>query len=203
MFSVELVSATGGGNIGQFSVANITVPANDAPYGVVSFATSRVVTMEPSDNGTSVVMLTVIRRYEFLNYLASEWKSFFSSMSFFGDIRVRFDVRNTDVARLAVADGTPILSYFDTPIANLSLVASALLQQLPDTSTLNDCGSACLSDRACLAFSINQSGVCDLYIAIRTPENSVLAEGAQYYQKQEERVSFPGVVRSETVLVLN
>lgn len=61
---MELVSATGGGNIGQFSVANVTVPSNDAPYGVVSFATPVVVTTEEGDNGTSVAMLTVTRRYD-------------------------------------------------------------------------------------------------------------------------------------------
>lgn len=62
MFSVELISATGGGNIGLFSIANITVPANDGPYGVVSFATARAVTNEEGNNGTSIATLTITRR---------------------------------------------------------------------------------------------------------------------------------------------
>ncbi len=96
----------------------------------------------------------------------------------------------TDVATLALADGTPLLSYFNAPIANLSLVSSALLQQLPGMVSLNDCGRACLSDRTCLAFSIAFSnGLCDLYIATETPENSVMTQGADYYQKQQDRVS--------------
>ena len=61
------MNATGGGNIGQFSVANITVPANDGPFGVVSFATSTGITTEEGDSGTSVAMLTVTRRYKINN----------------------------------------------------------------------------------------------------------------------------------------
>lgn len=101
-----------------------------------------------------------------------------------------FNVLRTDVSTLALADGTPLLSYFDSPIADLSLVPSALLQQLPGMASLNDCGRACLSDRTCLAFSIDLSnGLCDLYVATQMPENSVITQGMDYYQKQQDRVS--------------
>lgn len=63
VFSVELVSATGGGNIGIFSVANITVPSNDGPHGVVAFSARMATTTEVGDNGTSVALLTISRRY--------------------------------------------------------------------------------------------------------------------------------------------
>lgn len=63
IFSVVLVSATGGGNIGEFSVALVTVPANDGPYGVVSFQSPTAVTTEVGDSGSSIAMLTIIRRY--------------------------------------------------------------------------------------------------------------------------------------------
>lgn len=59
---MELVSATGGGNIGTFSVANITVPSNDGPYGVVSFSAPTTTTTEVGDNGTSLAVLTITRR---------------------------------------------------------------------------------------------------------------------------------------------
>lgn len=62
VYSVELVSATGGGNIGAFPVANITVPANDGPYGVVAFTTATATTTEAAGNETSVAMLTISRR---------------------------------------------------------------------------------------------------------------------------------------------
>lgn len=62
VFSVELVSATGGGSIGTFSVANITIAANDGPYGVVSFSAATSTTTEVGDNETSLALLTIIRR---------------------------------------------------------------------------------------------------------------------------------------------
>ena len=62
MFSVELVSATGGGNIGMFPAATITVAANDGPYGVVAFSAATFATSEIGDNETSLALLTITRR---------------------------------------------------------------------------------------------------------------------------------------------
>jgi hypothetical protein len=59
---VELVSATGGGSIGTFSVANITVAANDGPHGVVAFGVTTQTVPELGDNDTSLALLTVTRR---------------------------------------------------------------------------------------------------------------------------------------------
>lgn len=63
VFTVELLNATGGGNIGRFPIATITVPANDGPHGVVAFASPVATTTEVGDNGTSTAMLIVTRRY--------------------------------------------------------------------------------------------------------------------------------------------
>lgn len=57
-----LVSATGGGNIGAFPVASVTVPSNDGPHGVVSFAARTATAAEVGDSGTSVAQLTITRR---------------------------------------------------------------------------------------------------------------------------------------------
>ena len=115
----------------------------------------------------------------------------FLSIGLFGDIRVLFNVQSTDVSVLALADGTPLLSYFDSPITSLSLLPSALLQQLPGSVSLNECGRACLSDRTCLAFSNDIiNGSCDLYIETQTPENSLITQGVDYYQKLQDRVSW-------------
>ena len=57
------MSATGGGNIGVFSIANITVPSNDGPHGVVAFSAPSAVTTEEGDNGTSIATVTIERRY--------------------------------------------------------------------------------------------------------------------------------------------
>ncbi len=53
---------TGGGNLGDFPVSIITIPSNDGPYGVIELATLTSVTTEVGDNGTSLAMLSVIRR---------------------------------------------------------------------------------------------------------------------------------------------
>lgn len=63
VFSVELVSATGGGNIGRVSSRRIIIPSNDGPHGVLSFTARTITTTEVGDNGTSVALLTVTRRY--------------------------------------------------------------------------------------------------------------------------------------------
>ena len=46
-------------------MSNITVPSNDGPHGIVSFATPTAVTTEIGDNGTSIALLTVTRRYKY------------------------------------------------------------------------------------------------------------------------------------------
>lgn len=112
----------------------------------------------------------------------------FSSIGFFGALRVLFNVQAADPATLALADGTPLFSYFDPPTADLTLTAEALLLE-PLVATLAECGRACLSDRTCLAFSQLSNSTCELYQAIQTEQNSVPTPVAQYYQKIGDRVS--------------
>ena len=111
------------------------------------------------------------------------------SIGFFGELRVLFNVESADAATLALADGTPLFSYFESPVPDLSLAPSALLQQL--SASLSECGRACLADRTCLAFSfpVLSSNVCELYLAIQTEPNRMVTAGAQYYQKLQDRVS--------------
>lgn len=116
-----------------------------------------------------------------------------SSIGFFGDIHVQYDVQPADAATLALADGTPLLSYFAAAVADLTLDSSAVLQVLGSVS-LETCGRACLSARPCLAFSVPTSaGLCELYIATQTPENSVSMTGVNYYQKLQDQVSIAEV----------
>lgn len=117
------------------------------------------------------------------------------SIGDFGDIRVLYNVQSADAATLALADGTPLLSYFDLPVTNLTLESSALLQLVPGFVSLDGCGRACLSARTCLAFSIAvSSGVCELYLVTQTPDNGIPMEGFDYYQKQQDRVSNTQVI---------
>jgi hypothetical protein len=116
---------------------------------------------------------------------------FICSIGYFGDIQVLFDVQSADAATLALADGTPLLSYFDPSVSNLTLTSSVLLQRFTVSVTLTGCGRSCLSDRTCLAFSVDLIGsVCELYLAIQTLDNTVSTPEANYYQKILESVSW-------------
>lgn len=98
-----------------------------------------------------------------------------------------FNVQSADPATLALADGTPVLSYYTAAIANTSL-SSSLLQNL--SSSLSGCARACLSDRSCLSFSIHEpSSVCSLYLATLTSQNVIDSDGVDHYQKLQDAVS--------------
>ena len=60
-FVVQLISATGGAALLEYTQATVTILGNDNPFGVISLQSPSAVTMEVGDNGTSVAMVTVIR----------------------------------------------------------------------------------------------------------------------------------------------
>lgn len=100
-----------------------------------------------------------------------------------------FNVQPADAATLALADGTPLLSYFASPVSGVALTPAALLRRVSGSVTLTGCGRSCLSDRTCLAFSVDLGNdVCELYLASQTDENSIATPGADYYQKLQDRV---------------
>lgn len=59
---MQLTDASGGGTIGLDRVANITIPANDNPYGTVAFVQSVYRVQEPLER-SSCANITVRRRY--------------------------------------------------------------------------------------------------------------------------------------------
>lgn len=62
-----LGNVTGGARVeASLSTATLTIPENDAPYGVVSFPSTTSVAMETRDNGSSVTLVPVIRRLDFI-----------------------------------------------------------------------------------------------------------------------------------------
>lgn len=102
-----------------------------------------------------------------------------------------YNVQSADAATLALADGTPLLSFFDTPVPDIALLPEVLLQRFTGSIMLTGCGRSCLSDRTCLAFSVDLfNNVCELYLATLTEENSLATPGAEYYQKLQDSVSY-------------
>lgn len=61
MFYVTLFGATGGARVGSEGVAQITIPANDKPYGtLVSMDASEILTME--ENSNTFINVSLSRR---------------------------------------------------------------------------------------------------------------------------------------------
>lgn len=111
-----------------------------------------------------------------------------------------FNVQSADAATLALADGTPLLSYFDSPVSGLVLLPEVLLQRF--SVTLTGCARSCLSDRTCLSFAIDLvNSVCELYLASQTPDNSMAIPGVDYYQKLQDRVSMSFVNNLPIIIV--
>ncbi len=66
VFIVRLGGVRGGARVeGSRSTATLTIPENDAPYGVIAFTAATSVAVETRDNGSSVTMVPVVRRLEF------------------------------------------------------------------------------------------------------------------------------------------
>lgn len=61
---MELTHASSGGTIGPDGVANVIIPANDKPYGTVSFQKPLYRVQEPMER-SSVANITVKRRCVF------------------------------------------------------------------------------------------------------------------------------------------
>ena len=112
--------------------------------------------------------------------------SLFHRLGTFGDLRIFYTVESADPAMLALADGTPLFSYFSSPVSNTTLTSSTLLQSLTGLS-LEECATRCLSDQACLAFARTVS-VCELYLVSDDGMNSQFTSEAEYYEKLQEQV---------------
>ena len=69
VFVVRLGAVTGGARVEvSRSTATLTVPENDSPYGVLSFASETCVAVETGDDGSFVTTIPVIRRSEFIQH---------------------------------------------------------------------------------------------------------------------------------------
>ena len=110
-------------------------------------------------------------------------------LGMFGDVRVLYSIQSANAADLALAaEGASLFGYFSTPVRDLTLMPSAILRFLTD-STLEGCGTACLSDQACLSFAHDVvTSLCQLYLVTRSGANSVTQTGPVYYEKFQAMV---------------
>ncbi|XP_053146642.1 adhesion G-protein coupled receptor V1 isoform X4 [Hemicordylus capensis] len=133
---VELTQASSGGTIGSDGVANIIIPANDKPYGTVSFHQPLYRVQEPMER-SSVANITVKR-----------------SGGRFGDLQIFYSTSEIDVVALAIEQGLDVLSYYETPVQGIPDQAQMTRVNVSLTSdSLYTCATLCLKEQACSAFS--------------------------------------------------
>nr|XP_056705119.1 adhesion G-protein coupled receptor V1 [Euleptes europaea] len=137
---VELTEAFNGGTIGPDRMANIIIPANDKPYGTVCLHRSMYRVQEPLER-SSVANITVMR-----------------SGGRFGQLQVFYSTSEIDVVTLAVKQGLDVLSYYGAPVQGTPDPTQLIKGNVSLSSdSLYACGTLCLKEHACSAFSFSSA----------------------------------------------
>ncbi|ETE65236.1 G-protein coupled receptor 98, partial [Ophiophagus hannah] len=135
---VELTQASNGGTIGLERVANVVIPANDKPYGTVSFQQNLYRIEEPLER-SSTANITVKR-----------------SGGRFGQLKIFYSTSDIDFITLAQEQGLDVLCYYEAPIQGIpdeSHVTRVNLSLANDS--LYTCAILCLKEQACSAFYLS------------------------------------------------
>ncbi|XP_059909463.1 adhesion G-protein coupled receptor V1 [Gadus macrocephalus] len=136
---VELTGASNGGSLGRTTAVNITVPANDNPYGTVFFDRAVYRVQEPLD-GVYMANITVRR-----------------SGGSFGRMEILYstsEVSLEDLVGLAQAAGQDLLLYYDPPQPGGLTSGGGEFNITGAAEPLAACAAACLREPACGAFSL-------------------------------------------------
>ncbi|XP_018414734.1 PREDICTED: G-protein coupled receptor 98, partial [Nanorana parkeri] len=137
---VELTGASNGGSIGAEGKARITIPANDNPYGTISFYQPVYKVQEPLEK-SSYANITIKR-----------------SAGRFGRLQVLYSTSEMDVVGLAVKGGQDMLSYYEAPVTGIPLASSRTSVNVSlAENPLQACAIACLKNQVCSAFSYGRS----------------------------------------------
>ncbi|KAM4707152.1 adhesion G-protein coupled receptor V1 [Discoglossus pictus] len=138
IIEVRLTGATNGGTIGSDGMAKIIIPANDNPYGTISFLRSVYRVQEPLEK-SSYANITIKR-----------------SAGRFGRLQILYSTSEVDVIGLAVEQGQDIVSYYDLPLPGIPVVSSQTRVNVSLAGNpLQSCAISCLKNQACTAFSFN------------------------------------------------
>ena len=117
---------------------------------------------------------------------------YYSSFGTFEDLRVSYTVRTLDLTRIAERIGTAVGDYFLSPVADITLTASNTLSLTNlGSDALSMCLSRCLSQADCQSFVLDTTNdSCLLYAVSRTNENTAISSGTQYYEKNNDLVTY-------------
>ncbi|XP_062985697.1 adhesion G-protein coupled receptor V1 [Elgaria multicarinata webbii] len=133
---VELTQASSGGTIGPDGVANVIIPANDKPYGIVSFHRNLYRVQEPMER-SYVANITVKR-----------------SGGTFGQLQIFYSTSEMDAITLAAEQGLDALSYYEAPVQGIpDQTQMTQVNVSLENDSLYACASLCLKEPACSAFS--------------------------------------------------
>ncbi|XP_053555694.1 LOW QUALITY PROTEIN: adhesion G-protein coupled receptor V1 [Bombina bombina] len=138
VIEVRLTEASNGGTIGFDGVAKILIPANDNPYGTISFHLSLYRVQEPLE-ARSYANITIRR-----------------SAGRFGYLQILYSTTEIDVVGLAIEQGHDILSYYEIPLPGISMEsANTRVNVSQSGNPLHSCAITCLKNQVCTAFSFN------------------------------------------------
>ncbi|OCU02316.1 adhesion G-protein coupled receptor V1 [Xenopus laevis] len=140
---VQLTGASNGGSIGLDGVAKLTIPANDNPYGTISFYRQEYRVQEPLER-SSLANITVRR-----------------SAGRFGRLQILYSTSEIDVIAVAVGQAQDMLSYYEHPFVGIpSLPSRRTFNVSVSGDPLQSCAINCLKNQVCAAFSFsNASGI--------------------------------------------
>jgi len=180
-----LSSPRGGARITSDSQANITISANDNPYGTVTFSQGNFSAEEGNP-----ALLTLRRRYQKNKIGCVQFYCLHFSFGTFGDLQIFYTVRTLDLTAFAERAGRIAADYFLSPVADTTIIGSSIgsFSNL-GSSALTTCSSQCLSQRACQSFVLDTTAnSCILYAVSRSSDNSASSSGIQYYEKDNDLV---------------
>uniref|UniRef100_A0A3Q3W600 Adhesion G-protein coupled receptor V1 n=1 Tax=Mola mola TaxID=94237 RepID=A0A3Q3W600_MOLML len=175
IIKVGLTGASNGGNLGADTSVNITVPANDNPYGAVYFQQSVYRIQEPLE-GVYTANITVHRRG-----------------GHFGRLEIMYSTCEIDIVGLATAEGQNLLMYYDLPKPGIPATATIRTANITgQTESLAACAAACLREKPCQAFSLS-SGV-------NPPSCTWVTSGANQLTPQSQVMTYAKNMTAAAVL---
>ncbi|NWI09710.1 GPR98 protein, partial [Crypturellus soui] len=137
---VALTQASNGGAIGLDGVANIIIPANDNPYGIIFFDHPLYRIQEPLER--SLLANITVRR----------------SGGSFGELWIFYSTSDTDVVALAIEQGQDILAFYEAPVQGIPEQPSKIRVNVSAADDpLYACATRCLKEQVCSAFAFSSA----------------------------------------------
>ncbi|KAM8960806.1 adhesion G-protein coupled receptor V1 [Pelodytes ibericus] len=169
---IQLTEASGGGTIGSDSLAKIIIPANDNPYGTLSFHRPVYRVQEPLE--MSFFANITIRR----------------SAGRFGRLQILYATSEIDVVGIATEQGQDMLSYYDQPLAGIPPSGKTRVNISSAGNPLQSCAITCLRNQVCSAFSyVNASGMPQCFWVTEMSHQLTNNTGSRTYRKNSTSVS--------------